>query len=455
MTEVISECQENRCKQFTEKLLNKINLFNEREDLSVVDQLLATKIFICSLSIFLLIITVFAAVSIQVQNKTVDLPSEAVFDYLSLNYRSTLSCPCQQTSMAHKNFISFNPQYHPICTSQLINQTFISLFLSDQNMSEYWPLDYRVMMASHFQMLTLFCQNIQQAVSDNLDEFANRQIISTQVIFRDIFEVQMSAVVQKLKQNIFSTYAHARMLLSSSMSGNRIQSALRTNAMIQANPIYITSLNITSTFYGNSSTFCSCSGSQICTHNAGIYNWTGRNEVSIFTIFGDFDTDPPLLFSIPGIFVGCLPYNSLIKSTLECFFNQQCIDMLQTFIKGLSIITPLSSSHFSSYATVSDLLEELLIESWNEQSNFTNYYQICSPLTCTYTYNRRFYLIYVILTLISVFGGLKTVTYFAAPLISKSLRYIQKTKCFSKTTTQSASNNKSKDFFDFFSTIPI
>jgi hypothetical protein len=46
------------------------------------------------------------------------------------------------------------------------------------NMSEYWPLDYRIMIASHVQILALFCQTIKQTISDALDEFATGHIIT-------------------------------------------------------------------------------------------------------------------------------------------------------------------------------------------------------------------------------------------------------------------------------------
>ncbi|CAF1269244.1 unnamed protein product [Adineta ricciae] len=442
MTETTPEQQVNRCKQLS-TLFSKINLYDEKENLSLVDQLLSTQIFLFFFISFLFIITIFAAVSVQTYSETVESPSEALFDYLSLHYRTTLSCPCQQSSISQKNFISFDPHYHPICSSQLTNQSFISLFLFDAKMSEYWPLDYRVMMASHFQILSLFCQSLQQTISSKLEEFVAKQFISNEVLFRDIFEVQITGLFQQMKINTIANNRYMRETIWFTITGNRILSSLRTNIAIQYSPNAAGSGYEASLIYAGVNKSCSCYGLDSCVHQAGIYNWTGRSGVDINTVFGNLNTDPPILFSIPGMLVGCLPYNSLLKSTLECLFDQQCIDTFRTFINILPLIKPLSSSNFPVNTTINELLDNLLIESWNEHINFTNYYHVCSPSTCTYLYNQRFSLVFIILTLTSLFGGLKTVTYFLAPLIVKILQRIKK-KRLSNISEQSTSNEKSR-----------
>jgi hypothetical protein len=171
MTETTSHNRVSRCKQLYNFLI-KINLFDDEEKLSLTDQLLATRIFVSLLFISLAIVIIFTAFSFQTYTVTIQSPSEADFDKLSIRYPSTLSCPCRQSSIRQGEFLSFNPQYHPICSNQIVNHTFISSSLSDMNMSDYWPLDYRIMIASHFQILALFCRTIKQTISDVVEEFA-------------------------------------------------------------------------------------------------------------------------------------------------------------------------------------------------------------------------------------------------------------------------------------------
>ena len=47
-------------------------------------------------------------------------------------------------------------------------------------MSNYWPIDYRTMIASHFQLLDVLCQTINQTVSDALEQFDNEFCIFVQ-----------------------------------------------------------------------------------------------------------------------------------------------------------------------------------------------------------------------------------------------------------------------------------
>ena len=420
--------QERNIFQKFSDILSNLNLYDEKNDLSLVDQILSTRIFLILFTISISIITMLALISVQTQTITITSPSEIVFESLSQNYRSTLSCPCTQTSISQKHFISFNPQYHSICSSQWTNHSFISLYLSDAKMSEYWQLDYCMIMASHFQLLALFCQTIRQTITDRIDQLSSEHIISNKVLFRDVFDAQILSLIQQIQINIKTNYKQTRDFISFNIHGNGIYSGLRTNRMIETD-VVAGIASYSDNKYQPSNGSCSCQKTNDCTYQAGIYNYTGQEGMNISLIFGYVAIDPPLLFSIPGLFAGCLPYNSLLKSTLECFFNQTCIDLFQIFInRSLSFISPLSSSYFQTNTTVNNLLNELLIESWNDVSNFTNYYKICAPLACTYSFDQRFNILYVILTLISLFGGLRIITYFSAPFIVSFIRHIEAIK---------------------------
>ena len=440
MTPTTSYKQVARYKRFQEFLL-KVNLFdnddNDNEKLSLVDQLLATRVFLFLLAITLFIVVIFTAFSPQTHTVTVQSPSVTTFNELSIQYSSTLSCSCQQSFIRQDQFLSFDPQYHPICSSQFVNQTFISSSFSDMNMSNYWPLDYRLMIASHFQHLALLCQTVKQTVVDALAEFATGHIISNQVLFPDVFDAQTSALVESLKTTTVSNHKYMSDFLWFSISQNGISSALRSNAYIQYIP-GASAYHLLSASYQYSNDSCSCRRNNTCFHQAGIYNRTGRAGVNTSTRYGNVNTDPPLLFSIPGIMIGCLPYYSLLQSTLACFYNQSCIDRMQSFINPLSLVSPLSSSssRFVQNTTVNELLNELLIESWHNQSNFTEYFQVCSPHFCSHSYNRRFNVLYIIVTLISLFGGLRIITYFSAPYLIKIMRKLQKSRCCHNTTKE-------------------
>ncbi|CAF3828738.1 unnamed protein product [Rotaria sp. Silwood1] len=234
MTETTSYDQVNRHKRLYYILIN-INLFEDKEELSLVDQLLASRVFLSLLATILSIVIVFTTFSVQINTVTIQSPSEITFEKLSLQYPTTLSCPCKQSSIQHDQFLIFDLYYHSICTSQFVNQTFISS-LFDYQMSDYYPLDYRIMAASHFQLVALLCRTIKEMVSDALKEFATRNMITHQVLSHSIFKTQVKALVEQLKATTIVKIKHINDFLSFNIFENGIVSALRTNYFTQAVP---------------------------------------------------------------------------------------------------------------------------------------------------------------------------------------------------------------------------
>ncbi|CAF4698238.1 unnamed protein product, partial [Rotaria sp. Silwood2] len=396
------------------------------ETLSLIDQLLATKFFICLLTITVIIVIAFTIFSIQTYTVTIQSPNEIIFEQLYAQYSTTLSCPCRKSSIRHNNFILLNPYYHPICTSQFINQTFISS-LSDEKISDYYLLDYRTMIASHFQVIALLCRTIIQIVTNAIKEFATRYLITTNVLPYNIFNTQVVVLIKQLKQTTTTYIRHINDFLSLNIFHNGIYSGLRTNYAMRIIP-GTTTVTVLTFKYTTLNKTCSCSKTNTCVQQAGISNRRARIVEYNLTTSENLTMNSILLFTIPGIMVGCLPYDSLLKSTLECFYNQSCIDEIQLFINGLSLVKALSSSHFEKNATVNDLFNHLFIEFWNEKINFSNYFHICSPHSCRYLYSRRFNLLYVIVTIISIFGGLKAIYYVSIPSIIMIIRRLSKFK---------------------------
>ncbi|CAF4658074.1 unnamed protein product [Rotaria sp. Silwood2] len=140
---------------------------------------------------------------------------------------------------------------------------------------------------------------------------------------------------------------------------------------------------------------------------------------------------PPPIFVIPGMRVACMPYTALVAATLECFFDPVC---LNATAQQISILPPtiwpeaLNSSipsRFSRTSSISSLLEAQMVETWETQISFSNYYNACSPTECTYTRTNRGNVIYVITTLLGLFGGLLVALRIISPLSIQFLRYIQ------------------------------
>ena len=96
---------------------------------------------------------------------------------------------------------------------------------------------------------------------------------------------------------------------------------------------------------------------------------------------------------------------------------------LETIFEPLSLnVTPLDSSLPSRYlptTKLEDIVSQLLIEEWILSSDAAAHYEQCQPKVCTYTYAARFAVIYVITTVIGLFGGLSVILRLIIPLIVK------------------------------------
>ncbi|CAF4150337.1 unnamed protein product [Rotaria sp. Silwood2] len=168
---------------------------------------------------------------------------------------------------------------------------------------------------------------------------------------------------------------------------------------------------------------CRCDHTSDCVYPAGIYNQSKAiipNEV--------FSLDESPVFIVPGFQIGCIPQNALLQSTLECFYNQSCLDIVISLTGALRSVSALnisnSFSRFSPKTTIGVLFDNLMIESWENSTDFNAYFHTCAPKACSYSYLQRLFLIYMITTIASVFGGLNVLLRIASPLFVKFIIHL-------------------------------
>lgn len=135
--------------------------------------------------------------------------------------------------------------------------------------------------------------------------------------------------------------------------------------------------------------------------------------------------NPPPVFVVPGMYVGCFPLISLNSGTLQCFFDSTCLNTTARWISNLPATDwpkPLNSSiksRFLPNTSISLLLEEQMVEMWQNTTNFSGYYAACSPIQCTYTLLQFSGIVHIITTLISSLGGLIVVLRIMTPQLVK------------------------------------
>lgn len=91
----------------------------------------------------------------------------------------------------------------------------------------------------------------------------------------------------------------------------------------------------------------------------------------------------------------------------------------------LSIETPVLSfetSRFSADTPLGVMIDELMVDQWNVALNYSAYYQQCQPLQCSYTSMVDGTLLYVLSTIVGLFGGLVTILKIFVPSIVRFAR---------------------------------
>ena len=131
-----------------------------------------------------------------------------------------------------------------------------------------------------------------------------------------------------------------------------------------------------------------------------------------------------LLLIFLGIFVGCYMVEAVLQSDLRCFFDSVCLKTLisKLDLPSLNNITYndsllLDSTRYFHRSSIYEILSNLMIENWNNQSSYENYINQCSIEQCAITFIKRGSFLYIITTTLGLIGGLTTVYRFIIPLI--------------------------------------
>ncbi|CAF1191479.1 unnamed protein product [Adineta steineri] len=173
-----------------------------------------------------------------------------------------------------------------------------------------------------------------------------------------------------------------------------------------------------------STIFCNCIVGGTCPMPGGLYfydEWETNGIYDLNVIVANA--------TIPGLVVDCLPIQTMFASTLECFYNQSCLDIFLSAYQvniNISILNTSLSSRFTPTTTLSYLVSELFIEQIFNETIYGSYYQQCAPVYCSYTYSQRFDLVYVITTLTALFGGLNITLLLIAPYLIDCLLFLKK-----------------------------
>ncbi|CAF4074750.1 unnamed protein product [Adineta steineri] len=389
------------CRFLKQKLI-ELNLFESAppstNETILLQQRYTTRFYIIMLFLSLIILIVFKSIIPQIIYVRIKSPTLDDFIRLEKQYYKTLHCPCEQIIIKYENLIRVNPQYYEICTSQFVSSDWINVKFKK---TEFFLDDFRYHSEFYFQLLSTLCYISNQTVEDTLQSFYRTQFVTNEVLSRQSFQIQLDSVLNQFKRTISESFQRILQFIKLNIEINQFSTPMNSDFYYVRDETHITGVILYSQ-YRWWSAHPKCNRS---------------NKIDEYKLLKLNESDN---MNIPGMFIGWFPYESVLISTLECFYDETCFSQILSHINSTKHFTILNSSSHEN-DTIESLANQLFIHSWFNETLFKSYFEQCNPLTCEYSYETRLNLIYILTTFIGLVGGLNIVFRLLSPLIIKSI----------------------------------
>ncbi|CAF1043789.1 unnamed protein product [Adineta ricciae] len=404
--------------------INELNFFElETIRLENFDQqkaIIATRIYIILFSILLTILVTYLTLQGETRTITLSNPLESDFTTLFKEYPNSLTCPCQQITIPYEIFLKIIVEYHPICSSIFVSDDWINL-LFNYNMSYFYPLDFRSSSLGQFQILSSLCSLSKQYLDEHIQDLLSDSFLTPIALSSQLLDHQSQSQSSFIRASSTNAFLQLLQLIRSATSIDVLQNAAQTARLSRSRVIYdglITTTLYSTHFSDRNGTICGCDLESTCSSSfSGFFNLSAYETVPV----GDYTFSQSLITKVPGFVVGCYALESLLKSSLECLYDLQCLNIILNFFPHINInnITYLNrnKTKYLIDTLVNVLVENLFIENWTINSSFQNYYNMCAPLLCTYTFIQYNNILYIITQILGLYGGLVIVLRFIIPYI--------------------------------------
>ena len=409
--------------------LISLNMFARSSDInndSLVTGRISTRLYLFLLTLSTVTLVIYTGFNKRIQNVTVEISTRNAYEELLTEVSYPLECSCQNSAILYSDFIAIDVNFHPVCHSQFIDQEWISYVMGYGFITDVDLRDFRRWGGAYFVLIQSLCQLAQSTVTDTINLFKTTRLLSPQLIdYRtNLFNERINETLMELKRSTPASIAEGLELLRITTQGNALISGLANNWHIFAvghDNEFSTPFINQPVLYNNGS--CSCATSSSCIEPTGLYNITVV-PVELFLI-------------IDGLVRGCNLVDALLASSLVCFYSLECFSSLidkmpygggQVYYKYLDYFAPNylhrllneTGSKYRSNETLLTIVNELFIDKWLTNVSFDFYYSSCALKQCSYTFIKRFDLIYMLTIFISTFGGLAKIWYFIIPYLTQT-----------------------------------
>lgn len=376
---------------------------------------MATRIYLVTTCLSVLVLAVYTSIEIRAQTTTILNPSEEVFANLYTRYSSTLGCPCTRLTIAYDDFVALSPQYHPVCSSLFVSSRWIDSISSLNWADEFIdPRDFRVNGAIFFNTLKTLCSSTNLTLSNAWFSFKQSSLISEQLMSEEQLLIRTRATLSQFKSNTIAEFKRTLAVLQ--FQTTTLLSMGSQNYYIESHEVNNFTEPIGFHTKPQNWSDCSCATNDKCRYSIGFYNISGSEAWDLVSSTWD----------IPQFFAGCFIIQSVLQSSLECFFNQTCLNKIQSgTVSNNAVHTTIlqaNTTRFSPETLVVEMIDALLVEQWGEYIHYSQYYEQCASKQCSYRLLSRNSFAYVFVVLLGLCGGIVTALKILIPGVVRLLR---------------------------------
>ncbi|CAF4297521.1 unnamed protein product, partial [Adineta steineri] len=286
---------------------------------------------------------------------------------------------------------------------------------------------------THFRFLSTLCQLANKTVTDAIHQFGIQSFITLNVTTETSFNTQLDIIVNEFAQSFITNFdllIQTVQLLTQTdqpytIDRNAVLFYLTTQDEINGAQYARVGFQFTGPVNAETkSVSCICATDPHC--QTPVFDPVNTTILSTAHQFSE----------VIGSMQSCYIVDSVLLSTLECYYLHSCVSILYKFINdifndldsGISyfdvniLVNNSASSRFPPNASLSTIVKALLVEEWNPVFSFDQYYEQCAPSKCTYSQEvRTTDFLGVIIFVISIIGGLIAGVRLIASLLIKMI----------------------------------
>ena len=369
-------------------------------------QIISTRLFLLALFVSFTILVIYTSAVTVTKSIIIPSPSLDRYQQLYKDHSQTLACACSKISQTYQTFIDLNFTAHQVCYSSFITDQWIDDLQNTRNTGYMVIDDFRATAVFQFQALQSLCQLTSDMISMGLSRFSTTEYVTMDVTPLSAFTSQTDSFINQFISTTVKDFSLSFRIVRDTIHANGLISAAQTNTRFRIDSTGSDLFNVWNG-YGD----CDCARSSECHDQSAVFKGSSWE----------------MLFLVPGFKVGCYHVESLLQSSLECFYDRTCFDMLSHFANveqssDVMVMNGSLMSRFAKTSTVGELLAEMMVERWDRSVVYEQYYSGCRPNECIYTLETRNDAIYIITTVIGLIGGITTILKVLVPGLIRFIR---------------------------------